>query len=104
MKQKLIDLLTDFKIAVEQEDVAKLISMFDKLGIDTRRYNPLEKFVCSLVIEDIKKAVLKKKNGILKVCRKDAYQEDTYDFYKIEDNILLRNGNDVKWSSLGKLY
>ena len=104
MKQKLIDLLTDFRIAVEQEDVVTLINMFDKLGIDTKRYNPLGKFVCGLMIEDIKKAVFKKKDGILKVSRKNEYHEKTYDFYKIKDNTLLRNGHEAEWSSIGKLY
>ena len=103
-KNKLLSLINDLKDAVEQDDITTIISVLSELGIDSRRRTPLGEFVCGLMIEDIKKAVLNEKDGIIKVGRKDVYHEVTYDYYKIKDGILLRNGHDTEWSSVGKLY
>ena len=104
MKQRLIDLLTDFKEAVEQDNVEVMITMFDAFGIDSRRTTILDVHLRRLLIDDIKTAVQKRKRGVIKVKRKGVYGDTTFDFYKIVGDNLHRNGTDAKWTSICKLY
>lgn len=104
MKEKLLKTINDFKTAVEKGDVQTLIGMYETLGIDTRKTTKLDDYLRSLMVDDIKAYVEKRAEKKYRVVRMGVYHEPTYDTYRIEDDKLLRNGTDVKWSSIGKLY
>lgn len=89
--------------AVENEDIPTLIESMKDLKIDTRCWSPVYNFTQQLLIQHIKDYILKKKKKIFKVKRIADYQMETEDWYTIKDGVLHRNGNDCKYSTIGKL-
>ena len=102
MKQDLLNKIDELKIAIESEDVQLLLTLAEYIGVNYRTRSPILDFLHSLLVEDIRDYVNKK--GKLKIERTSEYNIKTSDVYTIKDSVLTRNGFDVKWSSIGKLY
>ena len=104
-KQALLTPITELVKALYTEDIPTIIRLFDKVRIDSSYSSDLTMYIKELLIEDIKIHLeCCTRNRKLKVTRKGEYNIDTFDIYTIKDNVLCRNGNDAKWSSIGKLY
>lgn len=103
-KDELIGKLDVLKDAVANENVESIIKMIGDFKIDTRFTSPLEEYAKDIIIQKIIDKVTKLKAHRLKVTRSTEYGGKTNDYYTIEDGVLKRNGNDIKWVSLGKLY
>lgn len=104
-KQVLLKPITELVKALYEENIPTIIHLLDKVKIDSRYSSDVINYVTELLIEDIKTHIeCCTRNRKLKVTRKDVYHNDTFDVYTIKDNVLYRNGNDIKWTSIGKLY
>ena len=101
-KEELLAKIENLKSSVINHDVSGLISCIEDLHIDSRYNSPVIDYTHNLIVETIFDYVSEK--GKLKVTRKGEYGSDTFDVYIIDGNILKRNGTDVRYSSLGKLY
>jgi hypothetical protein len=104
-KQVLLTPIIELVKALYKEDIPAIIHLLDRTKIYLRYSSDVINYVKELLIEDIKihiESCTRKRT--LKVTRKDVYHNDTVDKYTIKDNILYRNGDDVTWTSIGKLY
>ena len=104
MDNKLITLLDNCKDAVIKKDIIALISSAKSLGLDGNSRSPLLEFIRNLIIEDIKNFMEQKKKDSIRISRKNAYHQDTFDWYSLKDGELFRNGFKVTFDSIGKLY
>ena len=103
-KENVIELLNSLKNAIESENVPTIINLMGKLRIDTSFYSPITDVCRELITATIKDAVSKTPKKCRRIQRKGEYGTTTYDYYKIENNVLKRNGYDTKFTSVGKLY
>lgn len=104
-KQLLLTPITELVKSLYMEDIPAIIHLLDKCRIDSRYSSDVINYVTELLVEDIKIHIESHtRNKKLKVTRKDVYNNNTVDTYIIKDNILYRNGDDTKWTSIGKLY
>ena len=104
-KQVLLAPITELVKALYTEDIPTIIHLLDKVKIDLRYSNSIVDYVKELLIDDIKIHLeCCNRNRKIKVWRKDCYNSDIFDVYTIKDNRLYRNGNDIEWTSISKLY
>lgn len=103
-KDELLALIDSLRNAVVNNDVPATISLMSEIPVDTRKRSLIDDFLRELMTASIIEHISKKKSGKLKVERKSVYGESTFDFYLVKDGVLYRNGSDVKWSAIGKLY
>lgn len=104
MDNKLITLLDNCKDAVIKKDIVALINSAKSLGLDANSRSPLLDFIRNLIIEDIKNFMEQSKKNPIRISRKNAYHEETFDWYSLKDGELFRNGFKVTFDSIGKLY
>lgn len=104
MYNRIIDLIKRLEDAVRMQDVPAIIDCMRDLAIDNRQSSILEKYASQICIDVITEHITRKKLDKFVVSRKGAYNDPTYDTYVLDGDVLKRNGTDVKWSSLGKLY
>lgn len=102
MKEHLLNNLTSLVDAVEAEDVTLLLNCMKSMGFSGMSSGPICDYAHDLLVKDISDYVSKK--GVLKVERTGEYGIKTEDYYRIDGAVLMRNGSDAKWSSIGKLY
>ncbi len=79
MDNKLIILLDNCKDAVIKKDIVALISSAKSLGLDGNSRSPLLEFIRNLIIEDIKNFIVQNKKDSIRISRKNAYHQDTFD-------------------------
>lgn len=103
-KDKLLAQIDNLRNAVVNNDVPTTISLISEIPIDTRSRSLVADYLRELMIASITEYISKRKSGKLKVERKSAYGESTFDFYLVKDGALCRNGSEAKWSAIGKLY
>jgi len=103
-KEELIRLLESTKEAVIKEDVTTLIQSIDRLKIDSRFSDPLGTYASDIIRSAITEHIEQKRLDALRVKRSGEYGSIVSDCYKIVDGVLMRNGTNAKWTSLGKLY
>ena len=103
-KQGLLEAIDSLKSAIINDNIPEILSLIKKFGIDSSHNSIVLDFLQEFLINDIKNYLYTNKRKTLKVCRRGKYNTEVQDFYKIENDILIRNGNDVKWTSVGKLY
>lgn len=104
MENTLIALLDNCKTAVVNKDITALITLAKSLGLDSNSSSPLLDFIRNLIIEDIKTFMIKNKKNRIGISRRNAYHEETFDWYSLQDEKLLRNGHTTNFDSIGKLY
>ena len=104
LHDKIITLLERTEKAVRQQDVSSIIDCMNGFCIDNRRRSVLEEYASQICIETITEYIKTKNLSYLRISRKNEYNDNTFDRYVLDEGILKRNGTDVKWSSLGKLY
>lgn len=104
MDNKLIILLDNCKDAVIKKDIVALISSAKSLGLDGNSRSPLLEFIRNLIIEDIKNFIVQNKKDSIRISRKNAYHQDTFDWYSLKDGELFRNGFKATFDSISKLY
>lgn len=100
----IIALLERTETAVRQQDVSTIIDCMNDFRIDNRKRSLLDEYARQICIETITEYIKTKNLSYLRISRKNEYNDDTYDRYVLDDGVLKRNGTDVKWTSLGKLY
>lgn len=103
MKESVLTILDSARKAVENDDVQGIIHSISELKIDHRQTSPLETYASNLILGVIRKRV-ESDGKPLRVTRMGPYKEPVYDWYKIENGVLLRNCRVASWTSLGKLY
>lgn len=103
-EENIITLLSNCKNAVIKKDIIALINSAKALGLDGNSRSPLLDFIRNLIIEDIKNFIVQNKKDSIRISRKNAYHEDTFDWYSLKDGELFRNGSKVTFASIGKLY
>lgn len=104
LHNKIIALLERTETAVRTQDVSTIIDCINELCVDNRKISMLKEYASLICIETIIEYIKTKNLSYLRISRKNEYNEDTYDCYVLDDDVLKRNGTDVKWTSLGKLY
>ncbi len=104
MNNDIIALLDNCKDAVIKKDIVALIDSAESLGLDGNSRSPLLDFIQNLIIEDIKNFMVQNKKNSIKISRKNVYHEETFDWYSLKDGELFRNGFNVTFDSIGKLY
>jgi hypothetical protein len=101
-KKEALEWITQLDIAVKNDDVPTLIRMINSSNLVN--YLPkIPDFVKVLLVNKIKNYVENNQTPFI-ISRKAEYNIETKDYYTIKDNKLYRNGDDTKWSSIGKLY
>ena len=101
-KEKLLDSLEVLITHINNENLEDLVIDTKTLGINFQYESPLVKFMKDICVNFIKNYV--SIHGAIRIPRKDVYGIDTFDYFKIDNNILYRNGHDVKWDQFYKLY
>lgn len=104
MGKTLIALLDSCKAAIVNKDIVALITLAKSLGLDSNSSSPLLDFIRNLIIEDIKNFMVENKKNVIRVSRRNAYHEETFDWYSLQDGKLLRNRHTTNFDSIGKLY
>ncbi len=104
LHNNIIALLERTETAVRTQDVSTIIDCMNELCVDNRRRSFLEEYASLICIDTIVEYIKTKNLSYLRISRKNEYNDDTYDRYMLDDGVLKRNGTDVKWTSLGKLY
>ena len=61
-------------------------------------------FAKQIIINFISNYIKEKGLDTLRVSRTGEYGTETYDTYQRRKEELFRNGTNVRWTSLGKLY
>ena len=104
MYNRIIALIKCLEDAVRMQDVSAIIDYMKDLAIDNRQSSILEKYARQICIDIITDHITCKKLDKFVVSRKGEYGTTTYDTYVLDGGVLKRNGTDVKWTTLGKLY
>lgn len=101
-QDELLKRIDSLRLAVENSDIEAICTAINDFRIDTRYSTPLIDFTRDIVTKAIKEHV-ENHGGTLRVKRKGEYNNDTTDTYTITDGVLMRNRDNVKYTSLGKL-
>ena len=102
MKEELINELNELILAIQKEDVGTIMKCMNTLKINYD-FSPLRKLTANFISKVIKEHIENTKES-LRVQRKGDYDIIHTDVYTIKDDIVYRNGYDIKWSALGKIY
>jgi len=103
-KSDLLIKIDSLKNAIEKEDIDALIHLIDNMGFDNRKSSMVMDFAKQTIINFISNYIKEKGLDTLRVERTGEYGTKTYDTYQICKEELFRNGTNVQWTSLGKLY
>lgn len=101
-QEEIINELTDLISAIQKEDVYTIMKCINILRIDYN-FSPLRELTANFISKAIKEHIENTKEP-LRVQRKGDYGIMHTDVYTIKDGIVYRNGHDIKWSALGKIY
>jgi hypothetical protein len=101
---RIIALIKRLEDAVRMQDVPAIIDCMKDLAVDNRQRSILEKYTRQICIDVITDHITRKKLDKFVVSRKGEYSTTVKDIYVLDGDVLKRNGTDVKWSTLGKLY
>lgn len=101
-QEEIISELTNLISAIQKEDVCTIMKCINILRIDYN-FSPLRNLITNFISKIIKEHIENTKEP-LRVQRKGDYDIIHTDVYTIKDGIVYRNGNDIKWSALGKIY
>lgn len=101
-QEEIINELTDLISAIQKEDVSTIIKCMNTLKINYD-FSPLRGLTANFISKAIKEHIENTKES-LRIQRKGAYDIISTDVYIIKDGIVYRNGYDIKWSALGKIY
>lgn len=104
IKNNLLIKIDSLRNAIENEDIDSLIHLIDNMGFDDRKSSMIIDFTKQLIINLILDYIKEKDLDTLRVKRTGEYGIKTYDLYQICKDELFRNGTNVRWTSLGKLY
>lgn len=104
IKNDLLIKIDNLRNAVENEDIDILIYLIDNMGFDNRKSSMIMNFAKQIIINFISDYIKEKDLDTLRVKRIGEYSTETYDTYQRCKEELLRNGTNVRWTSLGKLY
>lgn len=103
MKQEeIINELTDLISAIQKEDVCTIMKCMSTLKINYD-FSPLRELTANFMSKAIKEYIENAKES-LRVQRKGAYDIISTDVYTIKNGIVHRNGDNIKWSALNKIY
>ena len=104
IKNDLLIKIDSLRNAIENEDIDMLIHLIDSMGFDNRKSSIIMDFVKQIIINFISDYIKEKGLDTLRVKRTGEYGTETYDTYQRCKEELFRNGTNVQWTSLGKLY
>ena len=104
IKNDLLIKIDSLRNAVENEDIDILIHLIDNMGFDNRKSSMVMDFAKQIIVNFISDYIKEKGLDTLRVKRTGEYDTKTYDTYKRCKEGLFRNGTNVQWTSLGKLY
>jgi len=104
IKNVLLIKIDSLRNAIENEDIDTLIHLIDNMGFDDRKSSLMIDFAKQTIINFILDYIKEKGLDTLKVERTGEYGIETYDTYQRCKEELFRNGTNVRWTSLGKLY
>lgn len=104
IKNDLLIKIDSLKSAVENEDIDILIHLIDNMGFDDRKPSLIMEFAKQIIVNFISDYIKKRGLDTLRVKRTSVYGTEIYDTYQRDKENLLRNGNKIQWTSLGKLY
>lgn len=101
-QEEIINELTDLISAIQKEDVCTIMKCINILRIDYN-FSPLRNLITNFISKTIKEHI-ENTNEPLRIQRKGDCGIMHTDVYTIKDGIVYRNGNNIKWSALGKIY
>ena len=101
-QEEIINELTDLISAIQKEDVCAIMKCMNTLKI-SYDFSPLRNLTANFISKVIKEHIENTKEP-LKIQRKGDYGIISTDVYTIKNDIVHRNGHDIKWSALGKIY
>jgi hypothetical protein len=101
-QEEIINELTDLILAIQKEDVCTIIKCMSTLKINYD-FSPLRNIITNFISKTIKEYI-ENTNESLRVQRKGDYGIIYTDVYTIKDSTVYRNGHDIKWSALNKIY
>ena len=101
-QEEIINELNDLISAIQKEDVCTIMKCMNTLKI-SYDFSPLRNITAKFISKTIKEHIENTKES-LRVQRKGDYDIMHTDVYTIKDNIVYRNGHEIKWSALGKIY
>ena len=104
VKNNLLIRIDSLRNAVENEEIDILIHLIDDMGFDNRKSSMMMDFAKQIIINFISDYIKEKGLDTLRVKRTGEYGAETYDTYQRCKEGLFRNGTNVEWTSLGKLY
>ena len=104
IKNDLLIKIDSLRNAVENEDIDILIHLIDNMGFDNRKSSIIMDFAKQIIINFISNYIKEKGLDTLRVSRTSDYGSKTYDIYQRCKEELFRNGTNVQWTSLSKLY
>lgn len=100
---KLLSQLNQLQEAIINDDIETIVEFIDKLGFDVKKYNPLVDYLHIILTDFIVNYIETNNIETLKIERKGVYNEVTYDWYKIVNNELFRNGYSTNYE-VTRLY
>ena len=101
-QEEAINELTDLISAIQKEDVCTIMKCINILRIDYN-FSPLRNLITNFISKTIKEHI-ENTNESLRVQRKGDYGIIHTDVYTIKDDTVYRNGHNIKWSALNKIY
>lgn len=101
-QEEIINELTDLTSAIQKEDVCTIMKCINTLRIDYN-FSPLRNIITNFISKTIKEHI-ENTNESLRVQRKGDYDIIHTDVYTIKDGTVYRNGHNIKWSALNKIY
>ena len=104
IKNDLLIKIDSLRKAVENEEIDILIHLIDDMGFDNRKSSMVMEFAKQVIINFISDYIKEKDLDTLRIERTGEYGTKTYDTYQRCKEGLFRNGTNVQWTSLGKLY
>lgn len=103
IKTQLLQQLGQLQEAVTNNDIETIVKFIDKLGFDIKKYSPLMDCLHITLTNFIVNYIETNNIETLKIKRKGVYNEVTYDWYKIINNELFRNGHNTNYE-IARLY
>lgn len=100
---KLLTQLKQLQEAIINDDIETIVELIDKLGFDMKKYSPLMDCLHITLTNFIVNYIETNNIETLKIERKGVYNEITYDWYKIINNELFRNGHNTNYE-IARLY
>jgi len=104
IKNDLLSKINNLRNAVENEEIDTLIQLIDDMGFDNRKSSMIMNFAKQIIINFISNYIKEKGLDTLRISRTGEYGTKTSDTYQRCKEELFRNGTNVQWTSLGKLY